>query len=377
MRAYAHPVRGKALDLLEYDIASPSELAAALHEPVRVVAYHVRRLEMAGLVTLVEQRQRRGTVEHYYTACSGATISDRDWGWLSTAERRAVLNGGLARLGSRLNAAAALGGFDRDGAHMNRLHARVSEVVWQLAAHELRGALETIERLADRVKRRPRAGPIPAVRPAAFIALCREHRDAKLANGRIPPGATAIDVGDPRVVAARAHPLRAEVFELLRQHEASSSDLARALGSRVANVSYHVRRLAALGLVERTRSDETRGAFEHYYRARVAPAMAPAEWRRSLRDSTIANSAEFLAGAIGNGEFEHADVHFTRTALPTDPQTWEAVADVLFGAFRRVQDAARQRDERPQRRSGRAVQMSVITMLFECRIAPNPAAPSP
>ncbi len=48
--------------------ASPRELAEELEAPLGVTAYHVRRLVDLGLVALVRETRRRGSIEHHYLA---------------------------------------------------------------------------------------------------------------------------------------------------------------------------------------------------------------------------------------------------------------------------------------------------------------------
>lgn len=66
--ALSHPLRARALAILDERVASPKELALELGAPLGVIAYHVRVLGSLELIELVDQTQRRGAVEHRYTA---------------------------------------------------------------------------------------------------------------------------------------------------------------------------------------------------------------------------------------------------------------------------------------------------------------------
>lgn len=68
------PLRLSLLELLKSP-ASATQLAAALDLPRQRVNYHVRALEQAGLVELVEERQRRGCVERVLRAKPGREIA--------------------------------------------------------------------------------------------------------------------------------------------------------------------------------------------------------------------------------------------------------------------------------------------------------------
>jgi DNA-binding transcriptional ArsR family regulator len=69
------PLRRKLLARLR-EPASATQLAAALDLPRQKVNYHLRALENAGLVELVEERQRRGCVERIMRARPGAVVVD-------------------------------------------------------------------------------------------------------------------------------------------------------------------------------------------------------------------------------------------------------------------------------------------------------------
>lgn len=68
------PLRRSLLELLRSP-ASATQLAATLGLPRQRVNYHVRALEQAGLVELVEERQRRGCVERVLRARPGREIA--------------------------------------------------------------------------------------------------------------------------------------------------------------------------------------------------------------------------------------------------------------------------------------------------------------
>lgn len=75
VRAALSPLRRELLRLLQ-EPASGTQLAAALDLPRQRVNYHLRELEKAGLVELVEERQRRGFVERILRATAGTLFVD-------------------------------------------------------------------------------------------------------------------------------------------------------------------------------------------------------------------------------------------------------------------------------------------------------------
>jgi DNA-binding transcriptional ArsR family regulator len=75
LRAALTPLRQRLLDRLRTP-ASATELAAELEISRQKLNYHLRVLERAGLLELVEQRQRRGCTERILRASADAFVVD-------------------------------------------------------------------------------------------------------------------------------------------------------------------------------------------------------------------------------------------------------------------------------------------------------------
>ena len=74
-RAALSPMRRELLERLR-EPGSAASLAAQLAIPRQKLAYHLRVLEEAGLVRLVEERQRRGFTERVLVACADTFVLD-------------------------------------------------------------------------------------------------------------------------------------------------------------------------------------------------------------------------------------------------------------------------------------------------------------
>jgi len=83
----AHPLRARCLTLLAERTASPNEIKTELGVPLGDAAYHVKRLHELGAIELVDTRQVRGAVEHFYRANVAPLHSDSEAEAL-TLERR-------------------------------------------------------------------------------------------------------------------------------------------------------------------------------------------------------------------------------------------------------------------------------------------------
>lgn len=88
VRAALSPLRRELLRRLT-EPASATELATAMELPRQKVNYHLRVLERAGLIELVEERRRRGCTERVMRAGADAFVVDPAVlsGWSRLAER--------------------------------------------------------------------------------------------------------------------------------------------------------------------------------------------------------------------------------------------------------------------------------------------------
>lgn len=68
-RANTHPLRVSILEVLSIDkgrTLSPKDLSLELQAPLSTVNYHVTELRRSNLVKVVDERQVRGAIEHFY-----------------------------------------------------------------------------------------------------------------------------------------------------------------------------------------------------------------------------------------------------------------------------------------------------------------------
>lgn len=66
---------------------------------------------------------------------------------------------------------------------------------------------------------------------------------------------------------ALSHPLRVQLLEIFTKETTSSSRIAKKLEPGLSTISYHVNVLKDAGLLEEVRTEQVRGADEHFYRA--------------------------------------------------------------------------------------------------------------
>lgn len=138
-------------------------------------------------------------------------------------------------------------------------------------------------------------------------------------------------------IAALNHPLRVRMLPILRDREASPSELAKELGEELGVVNYHARKLEKLGMVEIVRERPVRGSTEHFYKATTRPWWTTEEWARvdpKLKPVATASALDWLmrdaAAALRAGTFDSRNErHLSRTPILLDEQGWRAVSTLL------------------------------------------------
>lgn len=77
--AMSHPLRARVLTMLNERVASPKEIADQLDEPIPNVSHHAKRLVQLGCAELVDKRQVRGAIEHFYRATEQTFVDAEQW----------------------------------------------------------------------------------------------------------------------------------------------------------------------------------------------------------------------------------------------------------------------------------------------------------
>ena len=182
------------------------------------------------------------------------------------------------------------------------------------------------------------------------------------------------NIDDPRYVKALAHPLRVRVLAILEERTASPVQLAALLQAPLGTVSYHVRTLHKLGLIDLVEETPVRGAVEHHYRARSRPQVSNEAWakappvaKQALIGAALQQVADYAAASAAAGGFDRADAHLTRTALQLDEQGFAELSRACLGLYdelERIEAAARERRGEDDHDDG-LINVGLVVMLFE------------
>jgi DNA-binding transcriptional ArsR family regulator len=163
------------------------------------------------------------------------------------------------------------------------------------------------------------------------------------------------------------------ILAILEEREASPLELSRLLRAELGVISYHVRKLNALGFLRLERETRVRGAIQRHYRAVERPRVSDAAWARTppvvkqaLVQATIQQITEYAATSAAAGGLDSSDAHATRTALRLDRQGWERVSRLLRNVLEEI--TVLEEDMRAREAAGETVELEdvgVVLMLFK------------
>jgi DNA-binding transcriptional ArsR family regulator len=182
-------------------------------------------------------------------------------------------------------------------------------------------------------------------------------------------------IKDPRYVKAMSHPLRVRILALLDERKASPVELADVLEASLGTVSYHVRTLHQLGLIELVDETRVRGAVEHHYRAKARPKVTDEAWAQAppiAKQAAVGSSLqmidEYARASAAAGGFDHSDAALIRLSMRLDEKGWaqlaKAVKKLLEQAQRIEADAAQRMKGNAQAKHD-AMDVGLVMMLFE------------
>ncbi len=206
----------------------------------------------------------------------------------------------------------------------------------------------------------------------------------ELATGPVKP---ITNINDPRYVKALRHPLRVRILALLQERTASPRELAEWLDATLGTVSYHVRTLHDLGLIELVRTTQVRGAIAHHYRARVRPRVSDKAWasaapvvKQAAVGAALQTVDDYARASAAAGGFDRAESHLSRTSLRLDPKGWQQAAkacEKLLADLGKVEEAASRRLAKDSDADG-ASDAALVLLLFEAvkLTDPEPKAPN-
>lgn len=112
LKALGHPLRQRILQELNQGVASPSEIATRLDEPLSNVSYHVKILAKCDAIELVRTAPVRGALEHFYRATTRPRLDEKEWAALPDSIKQELTGQTLSQIWKHVSKAAGQGGFN-------------------------------------------------------------------------------------------------------------------------------------------------------------------------------------------------------------------------------------------------------------------------
>lgn len=191
------------------------------------------------------------------------------------------------------------------------------------------------------------------------------------------------DITDPRLIKALAHPLRIRILAILEDREmASPNELSELLGVSLGVMSYHVRRLHALGFLELVKRTPRRGAIEHHYRAKARPKVSDEGWaetpaivKRAMVGASLEQVSGYVNAAAASGGFDNADAHLSRSVVELDEKGWKELAGEMaktLATIEKIEAEAAERMRKAGREEGESDRTAgIVLMMFEAQGVPE------
>ncbi len=155
VRALAHPLRIKILEILTERVASPNRLSGDLDAGLSHVAYHTRALDKCGCLELVDTAKRRGATEHFYKAAPHSFIGDRIWRRVPRALLGGVSGATLQSFMDRAVAALEAGTIDgREDTTLAWMPVRLDQQGWDKVAATMEETVDKVLTVQGESRRR-------------------------------------------------------------------------------------------------------------------------------------------------------------------------------------------------------------------------------
>lgn len=175
-----------------------------------------------------------------------------------------------------------------------------------------------------------------------------------------------------QLVKGLSHPLRTKCLTVLAERVASPREIAEALDDDLSNVSYHVRVLSELGLIELVKEEPVRGAVAHFYKAVERPLISAAESEQMSPEVQKAFSAynwdlliDDATEALEKGTFHsRPDWHLTRTTLLLDSKGFTRLSKAMDELLELVFEEQSASAERMNKSSEKPIRATAATALF-------------
>ena len=174
-------------------------------------------------------------------------------------------------------------------------------------------------------------------------------------------------IKDPEVAKLFADETRRHILHILRHHERSATDLAKALKKNHSSIVHHLHLLKEAGLIKETRTEQVRNMMQPYYRSVAGRFMVSYSLSEALaeNDSYTAWQEEVQQRVIdGLGSFGLEFPEEKRDEV-------EELITVLKGLRRRAFEETVENQGNPKE-IGRHIYRSLVRLITNLKLAQDP-----
>lgn len=356
--AMAHPTRAHAVTVLNERVASAAEIGRELGRPAKHVSYHLKQLEKLGVIELVKVEQAAGgrTTGKYYRALARSWYDPESWKQIDREHQFGITSDILASCNADLAAAVKAGTIHRVDNHVSRIPLILDAGGYRELVDCLDELLPAVIEMQQRSAARMARGDemvLAKVHIIQFPSPDHGSRSLPVAAARSETEPPDLSEGD--LLAALEHPTRVHALMVLNERAASAAELGRELGQPPDHVSYHLKRLRRLGLIELVEVSETAGGRNtgKYYRALIRPWFDHRTWKvvdpgrqAAITSTMLALCNADIAEAVRAGTINEEDSHISRTPVIVDRDSYGDLVEMLDRAVSellRIQERSAQR----------------------------------
>jgi len=339
--AMGHPTRAHAVTVLNERVACAAEIGRELNEPAKHVSYHLKQLERLGVVELVRVEETAGgrATGRYYRALVRSWYDPDSWKQVDREHQAGITSDILASCNADMAAAIKAGTIHRTDNHISRIPLILESVGYRELVDRLDALLPEVIEVQQRSAAQMARGDETVLAKVHVIQFPSPDP-----GGRTRPIVTARSETEPpdltagALLSALEHPTRVHALMVLNERTASAAELGRELGRPADHVSYHLKRLRKLGLIELVEVTETPGgrASGRYYRALIRPWFDHESWSAVSPKRQAAITATMLAlcnvdiaEAVRSGTINKPDSHISRTPVIVDRDSYRDLNDLL------------------------------------------------
>lgn len=179
----------------------------------------------------------------------------------------------------------------------------------------------------------------------------------------------------PQMRLAKAISLyvRVDILRILHEREASPKELAGMLDENLSYVSYHIRQLLQYQCIEEVRTEQRRGALEHFYRATAWPFVSDEEAGHQTKTTREEISVRVLqmifseaARSLDSGAFDaRVDRHVSWMPIDVDERGWAEIVELQLKTLEKYREIEARNAKRLKKSGEDSIEMIVSMLGFE------------